>query len=83
MKNWDSEIKGTPDPIHEISARWRKVAHLLGALYKHEVPLHRVSRLGHRQWAVVAEAAGVNPPSQATIHLLCATLRRVESPHSP
>lgn len=65
---------------HEHAARWRKIAHLLAALYKHGVPSERAVRLGKRQLQLVAKVAGVNAPSDTTIKLLRETLRKIPQP---
>lgn len=62
---------------HEEGARWRKVACLLAALYKHRAPLDVLAKLTEQQWALVAAAAGVRAPSTTTVELLTRILADV------
>jgi hypothetical protein len=77
------ENGGDEPSIGEQAGRWRKIAHLLAALYKHEIPMARALRLGHNQLAMVAKLAGVHSPSGTTIKLLRHTLRKVPPPREP
>ena len=56
--------------IHEESARWRKVAKLIVEVYAHGVPVDEATWLGDEQWKLIAQSAGVKPPSTGTIDLL-------------
>lgn len=72
-------LDGEPG-LQEVAARWRKVAHLIAALYKHQVPPDEAVRLGKVQLHKVATVAGVNDPSDVTIKLLRKTIRKISQP---
>ena len=66
--------------IQEVAARWRKIAYMIAAMYKHGIPTDQAVRLGKRQLHMVATVAGVNDPSDVTIKLLRKTIRKIPQP---
>lgn len=79
----DAAKNGDEAGVHEVAARWRKIALLIAALYKHGVPVDRAVRLGKRQLRMAASVAGVNDPSDETIKLLRKTIRKIPQPINP
>ena len=59
--------------------RWRKVAHLLAALYIHEIPPEIAVKLKAEDLNTVAKVAGISAPSAHTILLLKETISKIPS----
>jgi len=66
--------------LGELAGRWRKIAMMIAALYKHGVPADLAMRLDRIQLCQVAQAAGVNDPSDKTIALLRTTIQKIPQP---
>lgn len=66
--------------LGEMAGRWRKIAMMIAALYKHGIPSDSAVRLDRSELCQVAEVAGVNDPSDKTIELLRMTLQKIPQP---
>ncbi len=59
---------------HEIGGRWRKIAHILAALYIHEIRPEIAVQMNADDLYTVAKVAGVKQPSPESIALLRQTI---------
>ncbi len=64
----------------EMFAREKKAAKLAAVLFKANITAEEIAYATPDDWAMAAEAAGCHPPhSQATIDMILANLKRMES----
>lgn len=66
-----------PNP-YESAGRMKKAFRLMEYFVSIEATQYGVSRLTADEWLMVANVAGVNPPSAATKALVIDALRRIE-----
>ena len=57
----------TPQPSFSEAARGKKVDALFDFITQKKIPLFWIDEFGPEQWKMVADSAGVNPPSETSI----------------
>lgn len=63
-----------PSNVHQTAARIRKAATIAALLVQHGITARDLADLQPHQWAMIAQAAQVNPPSATTQALVLSIL---------
>ena len=79
-KELEALDKESQPNIHRDTARLRKVVAISDALAKYRITAELASKQTDKEWAMVAEIAGVKPPGKVTREQVIERLRAMEDP---